>query len=230
MRSAHSLLLFLLAWGLFACSKPIVAFHWNAKEAAMVRKSRTVAKSSYGYPKHKWYSYAICFNKNCIAKAKWKHKQHNDRFKGFKNNKLLQTKPTVQEPDAIAAQKTKSGKDTLPFETEKTIVLKDILFKVNSTELNHSFSAPLDSLVQVLRQHPALKIKIHGHTDKTGDETRNVRLSRERAGAIAAYLIDQGIATRSIDFQGFGSSKPIANNDSHQGRSQNRRVEVLLCE
>jgi outer membrane protein OmpA-like peptidoglycan-associated protein len=213
---------------LLSCSKPVAVFHWNAREAALVRKSRSVAKSSWGYPKHKWYSYVICLNKNCITKAAWKTKQHHDRFRGFKNKKPPNTTPKMQESKTIVAMHTAVSKDTSALEVEKKLVLKDLLFKVNDTELNPVLTAPLDSLVQVLTRHPDLKIAIHGHTDPTGQESKNQELSKERAGVIAKYLIDRGIDKPRIHFQGLGSTQPIASNASAEGRSQNRRVEIVL--
>lgn len=217
-----------IATGLLSCSKPVAVFHWSAKEAALVRKSRSVAKTSWGYPKHKWYSYVICFNKSCITKAEWKKNKRHNRFKGFKNNKPPKATPKIQQPDTLIARQTAVLKDTVPFEIEKKLVLKDLLFKVNSTELNPTLATPLDSLVEVLVQHPDLKVSIHGHTDNTGKESRNQELSRARAGVIAAYLIDHGIADSRIDFQGLGSTQPLASNESAEGRSQNRRVEITI--
>ncbi|MCU0352678.1 MAG: OmpA family protein [Cytophagales bacterium] len=219
---------------LCSCTKPIAVFHWNAKEAAMVRKSRVVAKTSWGYPKHRFYSYVICFNKSCIAKAEWKNKQQKNRFKGYKNNKPPQRKPPVQKRDTLIVKNTETDRKTTDTtsvtEAQRTIVLQDILFKVNSTEMTQPFSAPLDSLVQTMKQQPKLKIKIHGHTDNTGNEAKNVNLSRERAGVIADYLIERGIANERIRFQGFGSAQPIADNAYESSRSLNRRVEILLYE
>ncbi len=213
---------FLFLSGLFfSCSRPIAVFHWNAKEAALVRKSRSVAKTSYGYPKHKWYSYVVCFNKSCITKAEWKNHQKHNRFKGFKNNKPPKKTPTMPQPDTLIAQQTENPK-------EKPIILHDILFKSNRADLQQSFSPQLDSLANVLKLHPEWNVTITGHTDDSGNETKNQQLSQERAKSTANYLIAKGISESRIAYTGMGSAQPLTSNATEEGRKQNRRVEILL--
>ncbi|MFT6716923.1 MAG: OOP family OmpA-OmpF porin, partial [Saprospiraceae bacterium] len=72
------------------------------------------------------------------------------------------------------------------------------------------------------------RISIHGHTDNVGSETKNLKLSNERAREVEAFLIDNGISTKRLNHQGFGSSKPKKGNNNEANRSLNRRVEFVI--
>lgn len=105
------------------------------------------------------------------------------------------------------------------------------LFDFGSAELRPTASASLDSLA-VLLEETESPITITGHTDSIGADAVNQPLSEERAAAIAAYLVEQGVAQDRITTEGKGSTEPVADNmhpdgsDNPEGRQQNRRVEV----
>ena len=80
----------------------------------------------------------------------------------------------------------------------------------------------------ILLSHPDLKLQIEGHTDSVGDADYNQRLSQNRADAVRAYLLAQGIAAPSVTTAGFGETQPVASNDTPAGRQQNRRVELVV--
>lgn len=88
----------------------------------------------------------------------------------------------------------------------------------------------LDKLVQHLNVIHNSTIKIIGHTDKTGNEEQNKTLSEARAKAVAEYLILKGIDTSRINYIGYGSLKPIATNETDEGKQQNRRVDFIINE
>ena len=81
-----------------------------------------------------------------------------------------------------------------------------------------------------MEKNPALKIQINGHTDNTGDEDYNNVLSEKRAGSVVSYLLRAGIRSDRMKFKGFGASKPIADNETEQGRSLNRRTEMIITQ
>ena len=83
----------------------------------------------------------------------------------------------------------------------------------------------LNNIAQLLRDHPDAEMDIDGHTDATGNDEINLLLSQSRANAVRDYLIDQGISVYRLTAYGFGEGKPIANNDSPEGRALNRRIE-----
>jgi outer membrane protein OmpA-like peptidoglycan-associated protein len=81
-----------------------------------------------------------------------------------------------------------------------------------------------------MTENSQVKIEISGHTDKTGTESLNLILSEARAKTIVEYLVECGIDSSRINFKGYGSSQPIADNASAEGRAKNRRVEFKILE
>jgi len=104
----------------------------------------------------------------------------------------------------------------------------NILFAVDSSELNSAAQQNLNDLAGSLGDYENTNILIAGHTDSTGPEEYNQSLSERRAGAAAVYLANQGIAQPRLEIVGHGEMKPIASNDTDVGRQQNRRVEVAI--
>ncbi|MCB9306175.1 MAG: OmpA family protein [Lewinellaceae bacterium] len=96
-----------------------------------------------------------------------------------------------------------------------------------STLKNESFSI-LDEIVEIMRQYPDYTLSISGHTDNVGDEQKNKRLSEARAKACYDYFMFRGIKAKRLRYAGFGENRPIAENDTPEGREQNRRVEFEL--
>src|SRR5690606_34278430 len=93
--------------------------------------------------------------------------------------------------------------------------------------LNKSFKG-LDDVAQIMKDDPAMKIAIDGHTDNVGSDATNQRLSERRANAVKAYLVKKGVSEDRITATGYGETKPIADNKTAAGRQQNRRVELTL--
>jgi OOP family OmpA-OmpF porin len=110
----------------------------------------------------------------------------------------------------------------------ETITLKNIFFATNKSELLPGSFSELDKLVQYLNATSDTSIKINGHTDKTGNEDENKTLSEARAKSVADYLILKKIDKSRVNYVGYGSSKPIATNDTDEGKQQNRRVEFII--
>lgn len=112
----------------------------------------------------------------------------------------------------------------------KKVVLNNIFFETGKAILTPPSYAELDKLASILNDNPTMRIEISGHTDKTGSETVNLRLSLERANAVASYLISKGTEMQRIETRGYGSSQPIDSNDTDTGRAVNRRVEFKIIE
>ena len=110
----------------------------------------------------------------------------------------------------------------------ETVTLKNIFFTTNKSELLPTSFIELDKLVQYLNATRSTWINISGHTDDTGNEGQNKTLSEARAKAVADYLILKGVEKSRIKYFGYGSSRPIATNDTDEGRKQNRRVEFII--
>jgi OOP family OmpA-OmpF porin len=107
------------------------------------------------------------------------------------------------------------------------IQLKSIFFETAKAELVDDSYPELDKLVDLLEKNPTMEVQINGHTDNQGNDEANQKLSEARAKAVFDYLIEKGISNE-IDFKGYGSAKPIANNNTDEGRKQNRRVEFEI--
>lgn len=114
-----------------------------------------------------------------------------------------------------------------PPAPKKIAELKAAHFDFNKATLKPEGKSVLDGAAQTLKDEPALKATIEGHTDSVGSDAYNLKLSERRANAARDYLVSQGVDASRITTMGLGESKPIASNDTAEGRAQNRRVEVL---
>lgn len=108
--------------------------------------------------------------------------------------------------------------------------LNRIFFEFNSSELLTASFSELDRLLTIMLEKPNLQIEIRGHTDNIGNDRYNKNLSIKRAGAVYDYLIEKGIPKTQMKYRGFGNEVPIAENDTEEGRSMNRRVEIIIVE
>jgi len=112
------------------------------------------------------------------------------------------------------------------FSGAKSLVLKGVTFASGASTLLPASRPALDEVAKTLADNPSVKVEVGGHTDRTGSEPVNQRISLARANAVRAYLISQGVAADRITAKGYGSSKPIAPNNTPAGRATNRRVEL----
>ncbi len=106
--------------------------------------------------------------------------------------------------------------------------LTQVTFKTNMHALPNSNYSELDSVVNILKGDSTLKIAVLGHTDVTGIFLKNFELSEKRAKSVAEYIIKKGVEKDRVKFEGFGSSKPIGDNETEHGREINRRVEIVF--
>jgi outer membrane protein OmpA-like peptidoglycan-associated protein len=118
---------------------------------------------------------------------------------------------------------------TRPSEGEISVRLtNDILFDTNSSALRSASRTTLNDLANNFRQYPDNLLVVEGHTDSTGTDQYNQRLSEQRASSVADYLIDNGVRASAITVYGFGESRPKSSNDTAEGRQANRRVEIHI--
>jgi OOP family OmpA-OmpF porin len=107
---------------------------------------------------------------------------------------------------------------------EQTVVVRAVDFEFNSTQLTVPAQHTLDEVAAALQTQPELNVEVQGHTDSIGTDSYNFGLSQRRADAVKAYLISRGLSAAILTAKGFGKTKPIASNDTAEGRAQNRRV------
>ena len=107
------------------------------------------------------------------------------------------------------------------------VVLKNIFFDFDKSELKAESYVELDKLVEYLN-HNKVRIEIGGHTDNTGSREYNEKLSQDRAKSVYDYLVAHGIAADRLQYRGYGMQKPIDTNDTEEGRANNRRTEFTI--
>jgi len=113
-----------------------------------------------------------------------------------------------------------------PLETGASVVLKNIFFGNNETSLRPESETELIKIVGLLNENPNLKVQISGHTDNVGKKEANQLLSLNRAKSVVNYLVSKGIQSGRLTPKGYGDTKPVAPNDTDQGKSLNRRTEI----
>ena len=111
---------------------------------------------------------------------------------------------------------------------ERTIILDDVLFDFDKSNIKPEGAAILDRLVAFMNENKDKKVNLAGHTDNIGTEAYNQRLSERRANSARDYLVKRGVDASRVSSQGFGESKPIADNKTREGRAKNRRVEIKV--
>ena len=115
-----------------------------------------------------------------------------------------------------------------PLTAGSVIALRNIFFNTASYELLPTSNAELDKLTALLKSNPTLRIELGGHTDNVGADAANLTLSDQRAQAVRDFVIAQGIDASRITAKGYGETKPVATNDTEEGRALNRRTEVTV--
>jgi outer membrane protein OmpA-like peptidoglycan-associated protein len=224
---------------------PFFISHIPEKNQRMLRR---------GYiAKHHFFDKIICFKFACRNEARRNHNLHAISYKKFtkkikknakkgeydnlkKRDSTAVKKPAVKKPSAkkppaalpIPVDTISQVAEPTVLKSDSLIVLSEFSFETNSATLRAEHFPKLDSLVDFLLQYPTLVVKISGHTDNTGQEHHNMRLSANRAKVVAEFIISGGVDLRRVTFEGFGSSKPIASNETMAGRRQNRRVEIVV--
>ena len=116
-----------------------------------------------------------------------------------------------------------------PSERELVVILRDkILFDVDEYSLKAGAEDNLREIADILVKYPDFDIVVEGHTDNTGTENYNQWLSEKRAQSVADFLIASGVGSVRIQILGYGELRPVATNDTAEGRQQNRRVEIHI--
>lgn len=108
------------------------------------------------------------------------------------------------------------------------IMPSNITFATNGRDLNSKFYNVLDSVVLVINEFNKTTVVVSGHTDSTGSDSYNQKLSADRANSVADFLVSKKVNQARLEVIGMGEKSPIADNKTKQGRSLNRRVELAL--
>ena len=119
-------------------------------------------------------------------------------------------------------------KVNIQFEPARLYTLNNVHFDIGKPTLRQESYTQLDEIAEYMKWKDTDKFEIGGHTDNVGNETDNLKLSQQRADAVRDYLLKKGIPPARITAKGYGASKPVADNDTVEGRQQNRRTEVAV--
>ncbi len=140
--------------------------------------------------------------------------------------------PPVTETSTSAVPEEKPIPRDVPMEAKKgrRYALNGVNFEQSQTTMLQGSETKLRQVLQFLNDNPRVSIEVIGHTDRTGDERQNQRLSEFRARAVANWLFNYGIDPQRIQTSGKGSSEPMADNGTEEGKAQNRRIEVMVIE
>ena len=134
-----------------------------------------------------------------------------------------------KEAEAVKNAQVETITDANGLEAVKVTFDSGILFATNKADLNATSKASLTQFAEVLKENRDMDIAIIGHTDNTGSDAVNNPLSKNRAQSVSKYLKSQGVASAQIKtIDGQGSTNPVADNSTAEGRKQNRRVEVYM--
>jgi outer membrane protein OmpA-like peptidoglycan-associated protein/tetratricopeptide (TPR) repeat protein len=147
---------------------------------------------------------------------------------------------TVKKADHVFDSRSFSVEDTLRGGTatvdmtvQKIAVgrsyrVNDIKYATSSAAITKSSEYILDELITFLKENPTVKIRIEGHTDNVGRLEDNMALSNDRAFTVMEYLENKGVTGSRLSFKGMGPTKPLASNDTPEGRAENRRTEFVI--
>ena len=150
-----------------------------------------------------------------------------------------QQQQAAEQAASAAAQQTEQMREKLRdqlnqvLQTQETargliVNMSDVLFATNQYTLKPDAQIKLAKVSGILLTYPNIKVQVEGYTDNTGSDGYNLTLSQHRATAVQAFLIAQGVSPENITSQGYGEADPVADNSTSAGRSQNRRVEMVI--
>ena len=114
------------------------------------------------------------------------------------------------------------------IEVGSNVTLQNIFFETNKFELLPPSVIELNILVDLLKENEKVAIEIEGHTDNVGEDKLNQKLSENRAKSVYDFLINNGIDKRRLSYKGYGETKPKADNNTDEGRRENRRTEFIV--
>lgn len=112
----------------------------------------------------------------------------------------------------------------------EVVTLLGVHFKTGSDELSVSAQRTLRGVATTLREHPRMRVEVAGHTDNTGSDEINQQLSLKRARVAGRFLVDLGVSPKVLTTRGYAATQPVSSNETQEGRSLNRRVEMRFVE
>ncbi len=152
----------------------------------------------------------------------------NDYVLTVKSDEYAYTSKYISKQDTVYDKPATVNFEVKQLEVGASYRLNDIYFAYGKYDLTTESKRIIDDFVEYLKDHPTFQIAIHGHTDNVSDDTFNQILSENRAKSVFDYMIQEGVSSSNLSYQGFGESKPIASNYTEEGRAKNRRTEFVI--
>jgi outer membrane protein OmpA-like peptidoglycan-associated protein len=157
----------------------------------------------------------------------------NDYILTVKKEDYAYTSKYISKEDSVISKeptKVKVDFEIKPIQVGQAYRLNDIYFAYGKYYLTEDSKRIIDGFIDFLNDHPSMKVAIFGHTDNTSDADLNLKLSENRAKEVYDYILMKGVDVSRLSYKGFGLTKPIASNDTEQGRAKNRRTEFVIIE
>lgn len=142
----------------------------------------------------------------------------------------LKEQPTKEQPSPATEVTPQGQQDGKPDEQQNRSVSGKLTvrFELGTSKLSPQALEDLAKLSKTVGENPNLKISVSGYTDNVGNPFKNLKLSAERAKIVGDLMIKLGVPAEKLEIHGYGSKDPIADNDTEEGRAQNRRVEITV--
>jgi OOP family OmpA-OmpF porin len=135
---------------------------------------------------------------------------------------------TVEIPTLGPGEEFDAMKLHIFYELPTAFTLNDLHFETAQAVIQPSSFASLNLVADYLKRKSTMQVEIGGHTDDAGEDSANLKLSKERANAVKLYLISKGVSEKQIIAIGYGETRPVASNSTAVGRQQNRRTEIHI--
>ena len=179
----------------------------------------------------KWRHVAISFNKRALKVYLDDARVLNIPNLGYNPTGFSIGKQSVEGKDPGYTKNFRIAKGAVPLYdkilSDGKFVTTGIQFDVNKATIKSESAGTINYVVKMMQDHPELKFSVEGHTDSDGDNASNQTLSQKRAEAVKNALVKQGIGAERLTSKGWGETKPMAGNDTPEGKAQNRRVEFV---
>lgn len=151
------------------------------------------------------------------------------RIKLFENGEIKKDK-SINLPELPGRRMYNKVRIHVLYEPRERFTLDNLLFEFNSARINEGSYPLLNKLADYLLNDKDAKFEIAGHTDAVGSAQANLTLSQSRAEAVRDYLIARGVSSDQLLAKGYGEMEPVADNETEEGRTKNRRTEVRKLE
>ena len=153
---------------------------------------------------------------------------NNDYIMTVKKEGYVYETRYIAKIDSLYRMPAKLDLEIQPIELNKSYRINDIYFAFNSYDLADESKSVLDLLIEFLEENKTICIQIQGHTDDIGNDADNLILSGNRAKSVYSYLIANKISPKRLTYKGYGETRPVASNETEEGRARNRRTVFVI--